>query len=153
MNYSHAKLTQPLALQSKIKNSSEFHNRFMYFLFDFCLLVFVCFILPESKPTMSMMTSLTAKNGEKINIMLTLSQDWEQVGDLLDFDDQGITVSNIHMKKSLQGNVACLKEVLQLWMGGKSRNCRYRNPTWESFIHLLTDMNHEVLATDLKRIV
>ena len=99
---------------------------------------------------MSMLMTMVARNGKKLDIVLTLSQDWQQVGDLLDFDDLGVTVSNIHMTRSLQGNVACLKEVLQLWLAGKGRNSRYMPPTWGNFISLLMDLRHTTLASDLR---
>ena len=68
-----------------------------------------------------MLMTMVTRNGKKLDIVLILSQDWQQVGDLLDFDDLDVTVSNIHMTRSLQGNVTCLK-VLQLLLARKGRN-------------------------------
>jgi len=107
------------------------------------------FVFVASKPTMSMLKTMTTRNGKKLDAMLILSQDWQQVGDLLDFDDMDITTSNIRMTRSLQGNAACLKEVLQLWLSGKRRNTRYVPLTWESFVNLLMDLRHTTLASDL----
>ena len=82
--------------------------------------------------------------GKEIEIIKSVAPIWQDLGDMLDFDDSGSWLSAI--EKDHHGDPeACCRAMFQHWIKGYGLPC-----TWRTLIGLLRDLDREVLAEEIK---
>ena len=82
--------------------------------------------------------------GKKIQIIKTLAPDWNDLGILLDFDQDGTELDNIE-KSHLTDKARC-KAMFQHWLKGNGvRPC-----SWRQLIQLLEYCDQETLAKEIQ---
>ena len=106
-----------------------------------CLLPFFTAI----KPTLAQLKMMKTTTGEKIKIIESVAPQWQELGDLLDFDPEGRTLDLIEANNQQKGCVACCREMFVSWLKGKGREA-----TWEVLIELLDDIDQSELAEQVK---
>ena len=77
--------------------------------------------------------------GEKVEIIKSMTPQWKQLGLLMDFDKEGLTVDLIEAEHQLKGQAACCQEMFKLWL-------KSPDATWNNLIELLIDCDQKVLA-------
>lgn len=97
------------------------------------------------KPTLAKLMKMTTITGEKVQIINSVAPHWKQLGALLDFDDEGRTLSLIEADHQQKGHVACCQEMFTLWLNGKGKKA-----TWEVLLELLDDIDQSELARKVK---
>lgn len=80
-------------------------------------------------------------------IYTALSPRWQDIGILMDFDDDGYTLDEIEADNIKVGVEACFKNVFQLWLCGKARVA----PTLTNLLEILNDCSMKTLANDIKK--
>ena len=81
---------------------------------------------------------------KKIQIIRTLAPDWNELGILLDFDQDGTELDNI--EKLYSTDKARCKAMFQHWLKGNGvRPC-----SWRKLIQLLEDCDQETLAKEIQ---
>ena len=88
---------------------------------------------------------LKTAGGVKIRIINRLAPNWNTVGILLAFDDEGTHVATID-KKHHGDPAACCQAMFQHWLSGNGR----KPLTWRHLIELLEDSDQEVLAGEVR---
>ena len=96
-------------------------------------------------PTLAKLMKMETTTGEKIEIIKSVAPHWKQLGALLDFDDEGRTLSLIEADHQQKGHVACCQEMFTLWLNGKGKKA-----TWEVLLELLDDIDQSELARKVK---
>ena len=94
------------------------------------------------------MSLLTTPEGKNIRIIKTISPVWKDLGDLLDFDDNGTELDIIAKEHPLDPK-ACCRAMFQHWLKGNGRiPC-----TWRTMVKLIKDTNQETLAEDIETLL
>ena len=89
---------------------------------------------------------LKTADGEKVEIIKSLTPQWRQLGLLMDFDKDGRTVDLIKAEHQSEGQTVCCQEVFKLWLKGP-------DATWGNLIELLIDCEQIVLAQQVKDVL
>ena len=91
---------------------------------------------------------LKTSSGGKIKIINRLAPNWNIIGILLAFDDEGTQVATIDQKH--RGDpVACCQAMFQHWLSGNG--CKPLS--WRTLIELLEDSDQEVLAGEVRNVL
>ena len=96
-----------------------------------------------TKPTLTQLMKMTT--GEKVQIINSVAPQWKQLGELLDFDDNGQTLRLIEADHQQEGHIACCQEMFILWLNGKGKEA-----TWEVLLEVLEDIDQSELARKVK---
>ena len=84
---------------------------------------------------------------KKIQIIKTLAPNWNELGDLLDFDKIGTELDNI--EKAHSTDKARCKAMFQHWLKGNGvKPC-----SWWTLIQLLKDCDQESLANEIQDVL
>ena len=110
-----------------------------------CAMGYLLSFLTAMKPTLTQLTRMNTRTGEKIKIIESVALQWKELGDLLDFDPEGRTLELIEANNQLKGVVACCREMFVTWLKGNGREA-----TWGVLIELLDDSNQSELAKKIK---
>ena len=100
----------------------------------------------DASPSLATLSTLRS-GGKKIQIIKTLAPDWNDLGDLLDFDQSGTELGNIEEAHST--DKARCKAMFQHWLNGNGvRPC-----SWRKLIQLLEDCDQEALAKEIQDVL
>ena len=97
----------------------------------------------DTHPRIAQLIKLKTAEGEKLEIIKSLTPQWRQLGLLMDFDDEGRTVDLIKAEHQSEGQTVCCQEVFKLWLKGP-------DATWGNLIELLIDCEQTALAEQVK---
>ena len=99
-------------------------------------------ICTATKPSIAQLLILKTAKGKKLEIIKSMTPQWQQLGLLMDFDDDGRTVAFIEAEY-IQSKFVCCQEIFLLWLKGPYA-------TWENLIEVLCDCECESLAEDIE---
>ena len=110
---------------------------------EICTLIVISYVSADTKPSIAQLMRLKTAEGEKVEIIKSLTPQWRQLGLLMDFDDEGRTVDLIKAEYQSEGQTVCCQEVFKLWLRGP-------DATWGNLIELLIDCEQTALAEQVK---
>ena len=97
----------------------------------------------DTNPRIAQLMRLKTAEGEKVEIIKSLTPQWRQLGLLMDFDKDGRTVDLIETEYQMKGQTVCCQEVFKLWLKGP-------DATWGNLIELLMDCEQTSLVEQVK---
>ena len=98
----------------------------------------------DAKPNLAKLALLRTTDGKKIKIIESVAPIWQDLGDMLNFDERGSLLSLI--KKEHPGDLkACCRTMFQHWLNGNGLPC-----TWCTLVELLYDLDMKNLAEEIE---
>ena len=98
----------------------------------------------DKSPTIAELQQL-CNGGEKIEIIKTISPNWDTFGENLSLDSDGKTIDDIKEKHKDDHESGC-KEMFKLWLSGSG----VRPVTWRKLVQVLEDSDYKALASDIR---
>lgn len=99
----------------------------------------------DSKPSMAQLRECQTRDGKVINIIKAASSKWSHMGDLMNFDPIGDTVSNIKATKGSDVEECC-RAVFHEWLKGNG----IKPVTWRKLLELLESCELRGLADEVR---
>ena len=99
-------------------------------------------ICTATKPSIAQLLILKTAKGKKLEIIKSMTPQWQQLGFLMDFDYDGRTVAFIEAEY-IQSKFVCCQEIFKRWL-------KSPDATWENLIKVLRDYDHQTLAENIE---
>ena len=99
----------------------------------------------DAQPSLAQLQLLKTADGKKIRIISRLAPHWNDLGDLMNFDQTGSEIETIEQK--YRGDPKdCCRAIFKHWLDGNGViPC-----SWHGLIELLDDLDQEVLAQEIQ---
>ena len=116
----------------------------------FCVLqqFFKCIsLVVDDTPSLGKLSFLRTAQGKNVKVIQTVAPKWQNLGDMMEFDADGMKLDEIS-KKFCGDDEKCCRAVFQKWIKGDGiRPC-----SWRKLIELLENCKFEELASDLQSV-
>ena len=100
----------------------------------------------SSVPSLTLLTQIKTREGEKIEVIKAVAPRWKDVGCLLDFDAIGKTLQQIQADNGHEGVESCCRVMFQHWLEGNG----VQPVTWATLLEILEDCFFTKLAERIK---
>ena len=103
----------------------------------------------STSPRLAQLKVMKTPDGEKITIIKRVAPSWRDIGDLLDFDAKGDTITKIEADEGHKGVESCCRCMFQHWLEGNG----VQPPSWATLLEILEDCHFNALAAQVKNIL
>ena len=100
----------------------------------------------SSVPSLTLLTQMKTREGEKIEIINKVASKWKYIGVLLDFDKVGLTLQQIEADRGHEGVESCCRAMFQHWLEGNG----VQPVSWATLLEILEDCLFTELAERIK---
>ena len=101
----------------------------------------------DCRPSLRDLTMLKTSDGERFEIIKSLSPDWKAFGVLLNFDDLGSHLSLIEAQHGQTNPLACCRAMMIHWIAGNGE----QPTTWRKLLDLLVDGERARLSEQIRQ--